>query len=129
MSARLVAVVPAIPGLYYNSPDDPFRAYAYMDFGSLPPNWRASQSEQARFLIRVTSGADPGQVGDVVAKGLGNFASYRTLDQGRRAALADPSTNLFFGFLLSQGELAVAILVFAIGLFVFSAAAGRRESW
>jgi putative ABC transport system permease protein len=127
VSARLVAVVPSIPGLYFNSPEDPFRMYAYMDFGSLPPAWNASQSEGTRFLMRVASGADSAKVGDAVARSLGPFASFRTLDQNRRAELANPAANLFFGFLLSQGELAVVILVFAIGLFVFSAAAGRRD--
>lgn len=124
-SLRLVSIVPAMAGLHAQYGGS-LLDLAYVDFGSLPPGWNASFANSWRFLIRLTPGAVPEDVGRAVSTALYS-ASYRTQEETRRQALADPAANLFFGFLLSQGQLAVAILVVAIGLFVFSSAAGRRE--
>jgi predicted lysophospholipase L1 biosynthesis ABC-type transport system permease subunit len=127
ISLRLAAVVPRIPGLYYGYADESFGHNAYVDLDSLGPSANLSRAEHTRFLIRLTPGADSEQVANAVLTSLGPYASARTVDQGLREALADPFANVFFGFLLSQGELALGILVVAIGLFVFSASAGRKE--
>lgn len=126
LALRLTVVVPALPGLYPFTPDDPGEL-VYVDVSVLPATANLSFAESWRYLIGLEPGASSQAVASELSDMLAGDVWVRTLEDARSAAAGSPFSVATFRFLEAQIQLAIAMLVVAIGLFVYSAAAERRE--
>lgn len=127
-TALLAAVVPSLPGLYSFSPDDR-ETLAYVDLSAVGEAANFSTTRYARYLVGLEPGADSRVVAAAIGDLLGTGFYVRTLDDARSEAASSPFTAATFAFLRAQIQVALGMLVVAIGLFVYSAAAERREEF
>ena len=127
LSLRFVAGVPAIPGLYTYGPGPAGEALVYVDLSAVPPSADISSIRGGRYLIGLAASADSAFVAREVGDLFQGRLFVRTLDDARNAAAQDPAAVAVLSFLETQTQIAVAMLVVGVTLFVFSASAERRN--
>jgi ABC-type antimicrobial peptide transport system permease subunit len=98
-----------------------------MDRSALPATFNASDLSSGSYLVSLAPGTDDRVAVEAVSDVFGNSLYVRSQAEARRAEAASPVTSSVFGYLRSQSQLAVVLLVVAVGLLVYSAAAERRD--
>jgi len=124
VNATLRAIVPPLPLPGVDGESEPI---SYLDLSALPPDYNASAVSTATYLISLAPGTDSRVAAAAISKVLGGAVNVRTQDEARRMEAANPVASAVFGYLSSQGQIAVGLLVVAVGLLVYSAAVERRD--
>ena len=125
-SLRLKAYVPVIPGLIGSTRGE-FDA-AYMGFSAVPTA-NLSTADSGRYLISLQPGANETAVIAGVSSVLRGFPTITSQRQAREQEAANPVAGTVFGNLRAQSYMSVLILVVAVGLLVYSAAAERQDEF
>ena len=125
VNATLSAIVPSLPGL--SSPFQWGSTVAYLDLSALGPGFDRSAVSSGAYLISLAPGTDGIAVARDVSDVFGGSLVVRSQAEVRKELAAEPMSTGVFGYLRSQGQLAVVLVVVAVGLLVYSAAAERRD--
>ncbi|TLZ49936.1 MAG: ABC transporter permease, partial [Methanobacteriota archaeon] len=126
-NVRLSAYVAGIPGMDFSFQPSQV-PLAYVALAALP-GANVSVSMPGSYLIHLQPGANETAVMEAVGTVLGPWTYVTSQRQAREAAASNPLTAAVYGYLQAQAYVAVLILVVAVGLLVYSAAAERKDEF